>query len=112
MRTPLLMQLSDDEYLLSLEAFEALREHGAPVELHVFPDEHHVKWHPVHRLAIYERNLDWFDFWLRCSEDRLAAKSAQYRRWRAMRARLQGRACAPSGFTARPLPRLPHRPAA
>lgn len=86
-RTPLLMQLSDDEYLLGLETFEALREHEAPVELIVYPDEHHVKWHPVHRLAAYERNLDWFDFWLRCRKDPSPAKVAQYGRWEAMRAR-------------------------
>lgn len=86
-KAPLLMQLSDDEALLGLEAFEALREHDAPVELYVFPDEHHVKWQPAHRLAIYERNLDWFDFWLRCREDPSPAKVDQYRRWRAMRPR-------------------------
>jgi dipeptidyl aminopeptidase/acylaminoacyl peptidase len=84
-RTPLLMQLADEEFVISLEAFEALREHQAPVELYVFPDEHHVKWQPVHRLAVYERNLDWFDFWLRCREDGSPAKSAQYQRWRELK---------------------------
>lgn len=84
-KTPLLMQLSDDEYLLSLEAFEALREHHAPVELYVYPGEHHVKWQPIHRLAVYERNLDWFDFWLRCREGQSPIKRAQYPRWEAMR---------------------------
>lgn len=87
--TPLLMQLSDDESLLSLEALTALQEHGKPVELHVFPDEHHVKWQPAHRLAIYQRGLDWFDFWLRCSERNDPAAKAQYERWKAMRARSQ-----------------------
>jgi dienelactone hydrolase len=86
MDTPLLMQLADDEYLLALEAFEALRENGKPVEMYVFPGEHHIKWQPAHRLAVYERNLDWFDFWLRCREDPAARKAAQYARWRAMRA--------------------------
>lgn len=90
--TPLLMQLADDEYLLSLEAFEALREKGKPVEMYVFPDEHHGKWQPVHRLAIYNRNLDWFRFWLKGEEDADPAKVGQYRRWRTMKARLRGSA--------------------
>ena len=85
-RTPLLMQLADEEFTLSLEAFEALREAHAPVELFVFPDEHHIKWQPVHRLAVYNRSLDWFDYWLNCREDPSPAKREQYRRWRALKA--------------------------
>lgn len=115
MRTPLLMQLADEEYLLALEAFEALREHGAPVDLYVFPDEHHVKWQPVHRLAIYNRNLEWFDFWLRCREDPAPGKAAQYRRWSAMRARAPGAAglCARSRkLSSSTGPKPLHRPAA
>lgn len=88
-RTPLLMQLADDEYLLSLEAFEALRENGAPSEMYVFPGEHHVKWQPRHKLAVFERTLDWFSFWLRCTEDPDPAKAEQYRRWQKMRDRPQ-----------------------
>ncbi|MCP3731318.1 Atxe2 family lasso peptide isopeptidase [Sphingomonas sp. MG17] len=64
-RTPLLVQASDDEYLGSLETFTSLRETGAPMELIVFPDEHHSKWQPAHRLAMYRRNIAWFSFWLK-----------------------------------------------
>lgn len=85
MDTPLLMQLSDDEYLQGLETFTALREHGKPVELYVFPGEHHNKWQPQHRAAIYQRNIDWFSFWLQDYIDPDPAKAAQYRRWEAMR---------------------------
>lgn len=84
MDTPLLMQLADDEYLQALETFTALREHGKPVEMYVFPGEHHIKWQPAHRAAIYERNLDWFAFWLQDRIDPDPAKAAQYRRWTAM----------------------------
>ncbi|AYJ84847.1 Atxe2 family lasso peptide isopeptidase (plasmid) [Sphingomonas paeninsulae] len=98
MDTPILMQLADDELLLSLETFTALRENHKPVELYAFPDEHHNKWHPAHRLAIYDRVIDWFDFWLRDTVDPDAAKTAQYVRWRALRA-LQPRA-ADSGLPA------------
>lgn len=93
--TPLLMQLSDDEYLLSLEAFEALREKGAPAELYVFPDEHHVKWQPRHKLAIFERTADWFNFWLNCAEDEGPRKAGEYRRWENIRDRLGGSGCQP-----------------
>lgn len=97
-RTPLLMQLADDEYLLSLEAFQALRENGAPSEMYVFPEEHHVKWQPRHKLAVFERTLDWFSFWLRCTEDPDPAKAEQYRRWQRARERAPeaARLCPPA----------------
>lgn len=83
--TPILMQLADDEFRLSLEAFGALHEFNKPVEMYVYPGEFHVKWQPVHRRAVYARNLDWFSFWLQGKEDPAPAKAAQYARWRAMR---------------------------
>ncbi len=85
--TPLLMQLADSEYILALEGFTALREFGKPVEMYVYPDEYHYKWQPAHRLAVYERNVDWFDFWLRGRKDSDPAKAAQYGRWEAMRSK-------------------------
>lgn len=85
--TPLLMQLADDEYLMSLEAFTALREHDKPVDMYVFPGEHHIKWQPAHRLAIYARNLDWFGFWLTGRIDTDPDKRAQFAHWRALRSR-------------------------
>ncbi|MES2058216.1 MAG: Atxe2 family lasso peptide isopeptidase [Pseudomonadota bacterium] len=83
-KMPILMQLADDEYLFALPAFTALRENHWPVEMYVFPDEHHIKWQPAHRLAIYQRNLDWFDFWFNGREDSDPGKAAQYIRWRAL----------------------------
>jgi dipeptidyl aminopeptidase/acylaminoacyl peptidase len=82
---PLLMQLADREYLQGLEAFTALREQRKPVEMYVFPDEYHTRVQPVHRLASYQRDLDWFDFWLRGIEAPDPAKRVQYARWRALR---------------------------
>lgn len=83
--TPLLMHLSDHGFLLGLETFMGLREAGKAVDAYVFPNEYHIKWQPAHRSAIYTRNLDWFDFWLRGEEDDDPAKREQYRRWEAMR---------------------------
>lgn len=88
--TPLLIQAPDDEYLLSLEAFTALREQGKPVELYVFPGEHHITWQPAHRLAIYQRVIDWFAYWLQGASDPDQAKTSQYARWRAIGAGIPG----------------------
>lgn len=82
---PLLLQSADDEYLASLETFVSLRERGRPVDLYVFPNEHHTKWQPAHRLAIYERNVDWFDFWLNGHQDPAPIKADLYRRWSELR---------------------------
>jgi len=82
---PLLIQTADRQYRMALDSVTALMDAGKPVEMYVFPDEYHVKWQPAHRLAIYNRVIDWFDFWLRGREDPDPAKAAQYARWRAMR---------------------------
>ena len=84
--TPILFQVADREAALSLESYGALREAHQPVEMHVYPDEYHNKWQPLHRLAVYDRNIDWFAFWLRGEEDRSPDKSAQYARWEGLRA--------------------------
>jgi hypothetical protein len=53
--------------------------------MRVFPDELHIKRHSAHRLAIYNRNIDWLNFWLRGVESGLTGDASQYTRWRAMR---------------------------
>lgn len=82
-RTPILAQSSDDEYWSALQSFTALRELGRPIELYVFPDEHHVKWQPAHRLAVYTRSIDWFDFWL--NGKTAPGRADEIARWEAMR---------------------------
>ena len=54
---------------------------GTPTELYAFPDEAHIKMQPRHWLAIYERNLDWFRYWLQGERDPDPAKAGQYERW-------------------------------
>jgi dipeptidyl aminopeptidase/acylaminoacyl peptidase len=71
---PLLLQVSDDEYLTAVNSFSALREVGASVEMYVYPDEHHIKWQPAHRLAIYQRSLEWFDRWLMPGQIRVRSR--------------------------------------
>lgn len=84
-RTPILLQVSDDEYLSALESYTALREVGAPIDMYVFPDEHHVKWQPAHRLAAYRRALDWFDYWLRGIRSTATDRQTDLAHWDALR---------------------------
>lgn len=82
---PLLIQAADKEYIPSLQMYTALKELGKPVELIVYADENHIKNQPKHRYEMYQRNVDWFNFWLQDKEDPDPTKSEQYTRWRAMR---------------------------
>lgn len=84
-RFPLLVQAADKEYLASLGAITAMSQAGVSADLFVFPDEYHIKWHPAHRLAVYNRNLAWFDFWLRDEMPGDPATKSEALRWRAMR---------------------------
>lgn len=86
-RTPMLLQLADTEYLGALTAFTALRQARAPVDMYVFPQETHIKWQPAHRLAIYRRSLAWFDFWLRDQEP-ADWNRAELAHWKKLRAEL------------------------
>jgi hypothetical protein len=45
-----------------------------------------ITWQPLHRLAVYDRNIDWFAFWLRGYEDLSAEKREQYDRRKQLRA--------------------------
>lgn len=83
---PVLMQLSDNELLPALETYTALAEVNAPIDLYVYPHEDHVKWQPAHRLAVYRRNLAWFDFWFKGSAPN--APPAEMSRWQALRDRM------------------------
>lgn len=84
-KAPLLVQVADDELLSGLDSYEALRELRRPVELYVFPGEHHVKWKPAHREAVYRRNVQWFDFWLNNRQHGDPLDPQQYDRWEALR---------------------------
>ena len=83
--TPLLMQVADREYFGTLPTFIALKDAGAPVEMYRFYDEYHVKWQPAHRYAVYNRNVDWFRFWLQDHQDPNSEKAEQYERWDMLR---------------------------
>jgi dipeptidyl aminopeptidase/acylaminoacyl peptidase len=83
-KAPILMQMPEQEYVMTLDyAIPLIRDHRA--DLYVFPDEPHQKFQPRHKLAAYERNLDWFRFWLEGHENSDPNKKMQYARWREMR---------------------------
>ena len=81
---PVLMQMPEQEYLYSLGFAMPLIRDGRG-DLYVFPHEPHQKFQPRHKLAAYERNLDWFRFWLMGYEDMSPGKAEQYTHWRRMR---------------------------
>ncbi len=87
-KAPLLLNAADSEYLAGLQLVTSLKQLGKPVELFIYPNERHIKIQPKHRYEIYERNVDWFKFWLKGEEDPDSAKADQYKRWRELR-RLQ-----------------------
>lgn len=81
---PVLMQMSEQEYRSSLDyAVPMIRTYQA--DAYVFPHEPHQKFQPRHKLAVYERNLDWFRFWLQGFEDEDPRKAEQYKRWHVIR---------------------------
>ncbi|TAA23310.1 Atxe2 family lasso peptide isopeptidase [Pseudoxanthomonas winnipegensis] len=83
-QAPVLFQMPEQEYLPALDyAAELIRRGRA--DMYVFPNEPHQKFQPRHKLAVYERNVDWFRFWLQGIEDPSPSKQAQYSYWREMR---------------------------
>ena len=85
---PILIQAADSEYEAALYTYAALRARDRPIDMYVFPDEHHVRVSPVHRLAGYERAIQWFDFWLQGKRDPKPTDPEQYQRWARMKSGL------------------------
>ena len=84
LRLPVLMQMAEQEYIYALDyAIPLIRQRRG--ELHVFPHEPHQKVQPRHRLAVYQRNLDWFRFWLQGVEEGDPRRRGQYEHWGVMR---------------------------
>ncbi len=105
-RAPILLQMPEQEARKIPELYARLTASPTPVELYAFPNEGHVKVRPRHRLAVYQRNLDWFRFWLQGHRDTDPAKADQYRRWSELAARWRGEVRRPPAATA---PRQPAR---
>ncbi|WP_449427528.1 Atxe2 family lasso peptide isopeptidase [Rhodanobacter umsongensis] len=81
---PILFQLPEQEYRMTLD-YSLPLAHRHQADIYVFPDETHIKFQPRHKMAVYERNVDWFRFWLQDYEDPNPVKAGQYRIWRGMK---------------------------
>lgn len=62
-----------------MEYNKSLQKAGAGV--YIYANELHIKNQLRHRYEIYERNLDWFRFWLQGEQDTNPNKREQYSRW-------------------------------
>jgi dipeptidyl aminopeptidase/acylaminoacyl peptidase len=82
---PILFNLPDTEILGAMATVVPMQEGGKPCEVHVYPNEFHVKWQPIHRYNIYRRNVQWLKFWLEGREVADPVDPEQYVRWRALR---------------------------
>jgi dipeptidyl aminopeptidase/acylaminoacyl peptidase len=82
-----IMQLPEQEARRIPELAARLIASRTPAELFAFPDEDHLILQPRHREAIYQRNLDWFRYWLQDYVDPDPAKADEYRRWKLLRTR-------------------------
>ena len=81
---PLLIQAADNEFRTTLMLYSNLMRLKKPVEMFIFPGEGHFLNQPAQKLAVEQRNVDWFRFWLQGYEDPNSQKAAQYMRWRKM----------------------------
>jgi prolyl oligopeptidase family protein len=88
---PVLFQMPEMEARRVPELYARLSSRGIPTELYAFPDEAHIKLQPRHRMAAYQRNLDWFRYWLEDYRDPAASKAARYQRWDRLRTRWKHR---------------------
>lgn len=85
--TPLLINAGEREVMIGFEGIQAILHEGRPVEVRVFPDESHFKFHPQSIAGTYENNMMWLRFWLKGEEEISPSFERQYERWRAMRER-------------------------
>lgn len=86
---PILFQAADHEYLAMVGGHTALTQAGVPSDLYIFPDEDHIKWQPAHRLAVYRRNIVWFDFWLKDQYPADPTEREEVERWSEMKKKWQ-----------------------
>jgi dipeptidyl aminopeptidase/acylaminoacyl peptidase len=87
---PLLMQLPETEYTGMMQLYGALLGYDRAVEMYVFPGAYHYKHNPRQRKAVYDRNVDWINFWLKGVEPVGIGGEGVALRWREMRERQCG----------------------
>lgn len=81
---PLLQEVASASIVGALELDRFLKDASVATELVYYPNESHIFWKPSHRISVMQRNLDWFDFWLKGHEDLSPEKHDQYVRWEGL----------------------------
>ncbi|WP_026293225.1 alpha/beta hydrolase family protein [Rudaea cellulosilytica] len=85
--TPILFQMNGPPSLIyGWDAYAAIRAQNKPIDLFYIRNGDHVLVKPLQRLAEQGMNVDWYDYWLNGRKDPDAGKSAQYKRWDALKA--------------------------
>jgi Prolyl oligopeptidase family len=69
----------------ALEVFTGLSRLNKPAEFYYYPNEGHTPDNPQARLANFQRNYDWYRFWLQDYERPNPEDPDQYVRWRRLR---------------------------
>lgn len=82
---PFLMQLAEVEYMTMMQLYDAMSDLSLAVEMRIFPGAYHVKHQPRQRLAVYDRNVAWFEFWLSGTKNAATEGGEEKVRWQKMR---------------------------
>jgi hypothetical protein len=61
---PVLFQVPEQEFRYNLELHGRLVSDKRCSTMFIYPDEGHTKIQPQHKLAVYQRNIRWFGYWL------------------------------------------------
>lgn len=69
----------------SFEIITGLHSLHKPFEYYYYPDEEHEPQHPKAQLATWQRNVDWYRFWLQGFERPNPEDPDQYKRWEHLR---------------------------
>jgi dipeptidyl aminopeptidase/acylaminoacyl peptidase len=87
-RTPLLIQSPENEFLDALPLFSAIQHAGGVSDMFVFPDEGHmIGRSPVHQYWRGMRSVAWFAFWLRRGSSGLFVDPSDAAKWQDLAAR-------------------------
>lgn len=84
LKTPYLINVGEYEAMIGFEGTQSIIHAGGPLEMRIFPDEQHIKYHPRTYIGIYENNMQWLKFWLNGEIDPSPTLADQYRRWKSM----------------------------
>jgi hypothetical protein len=95
-RTPLLIEVPESEYAMSLELYGSINRAGGTADMYVFPEEGHwLGRSPLHEYWRSARALAWFKFWLKGEKDLGADMEPERALWSVMKAEKERAAGSP-----------------